>query len=127
MQDKVTYEFAVIRLVPKVERDEFINIGVILFSKRKQFLGMKYKVDKKRIQAISNEVDIDTINNHLKAWDLICQGVPQAGVIGKLDLPSRFRWLVAARSTIIQSSETHPGLCDDPEKVLEGLFNRYVL
>ncbi len=127
MQNRVTYEFAVIRLVPKVEREEFMNIGVILFSKRKKYLGIKYKVDKEKISAFSKEVDPDMISEYLKAWELICEGKPNGGDIGELDLPLRFRWLVASRSTIIQSSKTHPGLCHHPEKVLEDLFNRYVL
>ena len=127
MQNRVTYEFAVIRLVPKVEREEFINIGVILFSKRKKYLGIKYKIDKRRINSFSDEVDTNMISKYLEAWELICEGNPNGGSIGKLELSSRFRWLVASRSTIIQSSKTHSGLCLDPEKVLEDIFNRYVL
>ncbi|GJM34573.1 MAG: hypothetical protein DHS20C18_35740 [Saprospiraceae bacterium] len=127
MQDRVTYEFAVIRLVPKVEREEFLNIGVILFSKQKSFLGIKYKIDEKRIKSFSVDVDIDALSKYLKAWELVCQGAPNGGIIGKLALPSRFRWLTASRSTIIQSSKTHPGLCHDPQKVLEDIFKRYVL
>lgn len=127
MQDKVTYEYAVIRLVPKVEREEFLNIGVILFSKRKKYLDIKYQIDESRIRSFSEEVDTDMIREYLEAWVLICKGSPDGGSIGKLDVASRFRWLVASRSTIIQSSKTHPGLCTDPEKVLEDLFKRYVL
>jgi len=127
MQDKVTYEFAVIRLVPKVEREEFLNIGVILFSKRKNYLGIKFRIDKSRINSFSNEVDTEMISKYLDAWEQICKGELNGGSIGKLELASRFRWLVATRSTIIQSSKTHPGLCNDPEKVLESLFKRYVL
>jgi hypothetical protein len=107
MQDKVTYEYAVIRLVPKVEREEFLNIGVIIFSKRKKYLGIKFEINGKRIAAFSCE--------------------PNGGAIGKFELSSRFRWLTASRSTIIQSSKTHPGLCHEPEKVLDELFERYVL
>jgi len=136
MQDKgkitnsgkaATYEFAVIRLVPKVEREEFLNIGVILFSKQKKYLGIKYLIDEKRINSFSDKVDIHLIRKYLEAWDLICQGTPKGGEIGKLDIAERFRWLVASRSTIIQSSKTHPGLCHHPEKVLEAIFERYVL
>jgi hypothetical protein len=127
MQDRVTYEFAVIRLVPKVEREEFMNIGVILFSKRKKYLGIKYHIDERRINSFSDEVDIDMINKYLKAWELICKGKPNGGGSGRLEMSLRFRWLVATRSTIIQSSKTHPGLCHDPEKVLEDIFIRYVL
>lgn len=127
MQNRETYEYAVIRLVPKVEREEFLNVGVILFSKRKKYLGIKYTVDEKRIHAFSEEVDIELVKKHLKAWEMVCEGTPQGGTIGEFELPSRFRWLVASRSTIIQSSKTHPGLCHDPEAVLNKLFKRYVL
>ncbi len=127
MQDRVTYEYAVIRLVPKVEREEFLNIGVILYSKRKKYLGIKYKIDENRIKSFSQEVDIPSISKYIEAWELICQGAPHGGSIGKLELSSRYRWLTATRSTIIQSSKTHIGLCKDPEKVLEAIFKRYVL
>jgi len=127
MPNKVTYEFAVIRLVPKVEREEFMNIGVILFSKRKKYLGIKYKIDESRIAAFSEEVDTNMISQYLAAWESVCEGKPKGGFIGTLELSLRFRWLVATRSTIIQSSKTHPGLCHEPEKVLGDLFNRYVL
>lgn len=126
MQNRVTYEFAVIRLVPKVEREEFMNIGVIVFSKRKKYLGIKYHIDTTKINAFSKDVDTEMINKYLKAWKLICDG-KNGGFIGQLELSLRFRWLVAARSTIIQSSKTHPGLCENPEDVLEDLFRRYVL
>jgi len=126
MPNKVTYEYAIIRLVPKVEREEFLNIGVILFSKRKRFLAMRYQLDVQRIEAFAPEVNVDMIEQYLKAWDLVCQGSPEGGRIGTLDVASRFRWLVASRSTIIQSSNTHPGLCVEPETVLVKLFERYV-
>lgn len=127
MQDKVIYEYAVIRLVPKVEREEFLNIGVIVFSKRKKYLGMKYQIDERRINAFSSEVDTAIISAYLAAWDLVCQGGAKGGAIGQLDIAFRFRWLTASRSTIIQSSKTHPGLCNNPEKVLEEMFKQYVL
>lgn len=127
MPDKVTYEFAVIRLVPKVEREEFLNIGVILMSKRKRYLGIKYQIDEQRIQAFAKEVDLPMIQNYLHAWSLVCAGGPAGGPIGQLDLHERFRWLTAARSTMIQSSKVHPGRCLDPNQVLEDLFRRYIL
>jgi hypothetical protein len=127
MQGRETYEYAVIRLVPKVEREEFINVGVILFSKRKKFLGIKYKVDEERILAFSKDTDVDMIQKYLAAWELICDGSPKGGKIAEFELSLRFRWLVACRSTIIQSSKTHPGLSDDPEAVLVDLFERYVM
>lgn len=127
MPNKFTFEFAIIRIVPKVERGEFINVGVILFSKHKKYLGIKYKIDKKRLEAFSSEIDVALIEDYLKSWTLICAGEPHGGAIGKLELAYRFRWLTAARSTIIQSSQTHPGFSPDPEKELEDTFKRYVL
>ncbi len=127
MQNKVTYEFAVIRLVPKVEREEFMNIGVILFSKRKRFLGIKYQINKQKINSFTEDIDTDMINKYLEAWKLVCEGNPAGGSIEQLEQASRFRWLTASKSTIIQCSKTHPGLCLDPEKVLEEIFRRYVL
>ncbi|CAM4131531.1 DUF3037 domain-containing protein [Zobellia nedashkovskayae] len=127
MQDRVTYEFAIIRLVPKVEREEFINVGAIVFSKRKKYLRMRFMIDKTRIKAFSPEIDAEAIEAYLKAWELVCTGEPKSGAIGKLDLPSRFRWLTASRSTIIQSSKPHPGLCFDPQEELDSLFEKHVL
>ncbi|MBT2159948.1 DUF3037 domain-containing protein [Zobellia barbeyronii] len=127
MQDRVTYEFAIIRLVPRVEREEFINVGAIVFSKRKKFLKMRFTIDRARIKAFASEVDAEAIEAYLKAWELVCEGESKSGAIGKLDLPSRFRWLTASRSTIIQSSKPHPGLCLDPQKELDSLFKKHVL
>lgn len=127
MQNKVTYEFAIIRLVPKVEREEFLNVGVIVFSKRKKYLGIKYILDEKRVNAFSNQVDIEMISKYLDAWKLVCQGAPSAGYIGSLDMAYRFRWLTAAKSSIIQSSKPHPGLCAEPEEILESIFEKFVL
>ena len=127
MQDKVTYEYAIIRVVPKVEREEFFNVGVILFSKRKKFLGVKYHIDQKKLVAFSEDLDITMLNNHLKAWEYVCNGFPEGGAIGQFEISDRFRWLAASRSTIIQSSKTHPGLCTNPEDELKQLFNTFVL
>ncbi|GAB5550544.1 MAG: DUF3037 domain-containing protein [Saprospiraceae bacterium] len=127
MSNKVSYEYAIIRVVPKVEREEFINVGVILYSKRKKFLDLKYQVEADRLKAFAPDLDLALIRSYLKAWDLICQGGKAGGPIGQLEIQVRFRWLTANRSTIIQSSAVHPGLCDQPEKVLEQLFEEYVL
>ncbi|MGB1314288.1 MAG: DUF3037 domain-containing protein [Bizionia paragorgiae] len=127
MQDRHTFEYAIIRVVPKVEREEFFNVGVILFSKRKKFLGIKYHVNPNKLKAFSTEIECDMIEEYLKAWKHICEGYPYGGKIGTFELSDRFRWLVACRSTIIQSSKTHSGLCDDPEKTLNEIFNTFVL
>ncbi|MCG1036788.1 DUF3037 domain-containing protein [Polaribacter sargassicola] len=127
MQDKVTFEYAIIRVVPKVEREEFFNVGVILFSKRKKFLGIKYHVDSNKLKAIAPDLEIDLLNNYLNAWKLICNGGKSGGKIGEFEISDRFRWLAACRSTIVQSSKTHPGLCENPELALNDIFEKYVL
>jgi len=127
MQDKYTFEYAIVRIVPKVEREEFFNVGVILFSKRKKFLDIKYHVNPDKLNALSSDIDLNMVNDYLNAWKLICEGEPSGGKIGQLELSDRFRWLTACRSTIIQSSKTHPGLCHDPKKTLEDIFKKYVL
>ncbi|MBQ0787618.1 MAG: DUF3037 domain-containing protein [Oceanihabitans sp.] len=127
MQDRCTFEYAIIRIVPKVEREEFFNVGVILFSKRKKFLDMKYHIDPEKLKAFTCEMELDTLNEYLHAWKLICKGAPAGGKIGTLELSDRFRWLSACRSTIIQSSKTHPGISINPEKELEDIFKKYVL
>ncbi|MEM9936996.1 MAG: DUF3037 domain-containing protein [Bacteroidota bacterium] len=127
MPDKHIYEYALIRLVPRVERGEYVNVGVILFSKRLKFLDMRVHLDEHRLTALFPDIDMEEIRNYLEVWDLICQGDPKGGEIAKLDKPERFRWLTAMRSTIIQNSRVHPGRCTEPEKVLERLFREYVL
>lgn len=127
MHNRVTFEYAIIRLVPKVEREEFINIGVVLFSKRKKFLGIKYKVDEERIKHFSDEVDVNSIRKYLSAWELVSDGSAEGGRIATLEQAFRFRWLVAKRSTIIQSSATHSGLCEEPGEMLKEIFRKYVL
>jgi hypothetical protein len=127
MQDREIYDFALIRLVPVVEREEFINVGVILFSKRKKFLGMKYHINRERLSSFCESLDIDFIKAYLRGWEAICNGYPEGGPIGEFELADRFRWLAAAKSTILQCSPTHPGLCESPIKELDDLFDRYVL
>ena len=127
MQDKVTFEYAIIRLVPKVEREEFFNIGVILFSKRKKFLGVKFNVNQQKLNAFSCELDLEAINNYLKSWELISKGEPSGGAIAQFELSDRFRWLAASRSTIIQSSKTHSGITDNPDRELQSIFEKHVL
>ena len=127
MQDKVTFEYAIIRLVPKVEREEFFNVGVILFSKRKKFLDIKFHINADKLKALAPELELDILNNYLNAWKLICEGKAAGGKIGSFETSDRFRWLAACRSTIIQSSKTHPGLCNEPEKELNDIFEKYVL
>ena len=127
MQGKQIFEYAFIRFVPKVEREEFLNIGVILFSRHKAFLDVKFHLDEDRLISFSPDIEIELISKYLKSWKLICEGDLAGGKIAELDKASRFRWLTAARSTIIQHSKVHTGMCDEPDKMLQSLFERYVL
>jgi hypothetical protein len=127
MQEKHLYEYAIIRVVPRVEREEFINVGVIVYCPSKRFLQTVYELNEKKLLSLYNELDISEIEDRLKAFVHICEGDVQGGPIGKLPLASRFRWLTAARSTIVQTSPVHPGLCVDPQQALAKLHRQFVL
>lgn len=127
MKDRAIYEYAVIRLVPKVEREEFINIGVILYCRKHKFLEMMYRLNLDRILAFDSTVDIDRVRSHLESWVKICKGGVDGGPIGLLERHIRFRWITAPKSTIIQCSKVHPGRCFDSESVLKDLFHNNVL
>ena len=126
MLDKALFEFATIRYIPKVERGEFINIGAFLLCQEKNFLKLKYEIDEERLTVFSETYDLEMIGSYLQSWEAICAGSPQGGEIGKLELPVRFRWLTAPRSTIIQCSAVHSGLCTDPDKKLNDIFSKFV-
>jgi hypothetical protein len=126
MPDKHSYEYAVIRLVPRVEREEFLNIGVILYCKRLKYLGMRYHLDPQRISLFGCAFDLAELARYLQGWEWICQGTPQGGHIAALDLSGRFHWLTATRSTIIQSGTTHTGLTQAPDQTLSRLLQQYV-
>ncbi len=121
------YEYAVIRVLPKVEREEFLNVGVILYSRHKSFLDMKVHIDEDRLTSFSKDLDVNLIKGYLDAWDEVCKGGESGGAIGKMEMHLRFRWLTASRSTIIQSSDVHPGRSADPKGVLDQLFKKLVL
>lgn len=127
MQENHTFEYAIIRVVPQVEREEFLNVGVILYCRHRQFLQMKFTLDETRLLALNPNADLNDIRSHLQAFQQISQGNPEAGPIAALDTASRFRWLTAKRSTVIQSSDVHPGLCKEPEQTLEKLYQQLVL
>ncbi|ULQ54542.1 DUF3037 domain-containing protein [Flavihumibacter fluvii] len=120
------FEYAIIRVVPRVEREEFLNVGVILYSRPAKFLQARYALDEKRLQAFSADLDLEELNSYLQSLERICKGAPDAGPIGELDLASRFRWLTATRSTVIQTSKVHPGFCNDPLAALDKLFHDMV-
>ncbi len=126
MQQKHLFEYAVIRVVPRVEREEFLNIGVMLYCAKLKFLQAKYLLDPERLIAFSKEIDLVELKEHVCAFERICLGEKDAGPIGKLDMASRFRWLTATRSTVLQTSKVHPGFCDDAGETLEKLFEQLV-
>lgn len=126
MQEKHLFEYAVIRVVPRVEREEFLNVGVIVYCASPRFLQIMYKIDEERLKAFSEPLDIQELKERLYAFEQICAGASEGGTIGKLPIPSRFRWLTAARSTIVQTSPVHPGLCTDPLETLQKLYAQLV-
>ncbi|MGZ3880072.1 MAG: DUF3037 domain-containing protein [Flavisolibacter sp.] len=127
MQGKHLFEYAIIRIVPRVEREEFLNIGIILYCKDLKFLDTKYTINKERIGALCAEVDCSEVEEHLQSFETIARGNEEGGSIAALDLPSRFRWLTATRSTIIQTSKVHPGFTESPKATLEKLYAELVL
>ena len=127
MQGKHLYEYAVIRFVPRVEREEFINVGIIMFSKRARFIKARYQVDEKKLCLFSSELDMDSLYASLKVFDRICSGTAGGGPIASMDIPERFRWLTAVRSSSIQISRPHPGFSTDLEVTFEKLFAELVL
>ena len=127
MQEKHLFEYAVIRVVPRVEREEFINVGVILYCHSQKFLKVLYQLNEQKILAISKETDVAELNTYLQALEKICIGGRDAGTIGQLPLASRFRWLTATRSSVIQSSKVHPGFCNDAGETVTRLFEQLVL
>ena len=127
MQEKFTFEYAIIRVVPRVEREEFLNVGVIIFCKRPAFLDMKYVLDEKRILALYPKIDLEDVRQHLNAFEQISKGNKEAGPIALLDHAARFRWLTAKRSTVVQTSAVHPGICSDAEKTVDKLIQQLVI
>jgi hypothetical protein len=114
----------VIRVVPRVEREEFVNAGVIVFCLERNFLAARVHVDDERLKALWPEIDVDLVQQHLEAFPRISAGDPSAGPIARLSLRERFHWLVSPRSTIIQVSPVHTGICESPEQALDRLFER---
>ncbi len=127
MQEKNLFEYVIIRVVPRVEREEFLNIGVVLFCKNEGFLKVKYQLNETRLKAVYAEVDLKELEQHLFIFKCICEGIKCDTPISDLDVPSRFRWLTATRSTIIQTSKPHPGFSKNLDLSLEKLFEDFVV
>lgn len=126
MSDKFRYDYAVIRVVPKVDREEFINAGVIVSCPELSFLEARIKLNESRLLALDPHVDLELVRKHLASIPTICRGGEGAGSIGQLPQRQRFHWLVAPRSTVIQTSPVHTGRCGDPAAALEHLVAKMV-
>lgn len=127
MQENYLFEYAVIRLVPRVEREEFLNVGIILYCNELKFLKAKVILDQPRLEALDPRADTQLVHEHLDSLMRIAEGDANAGEIAQLAIPLRFRWLTAARSTIVQTSKVHPGFCKDPNDMMERLLKEMVL
>ncbi|QEC66747.1 DUF3037 domain-containing protein [Panacibacter ginsenosidivorans] len=127
MQEKQLFEYAVIRVVPCVEREEFINAGVVVYCAAQNFLQAVVGLNEERFLSLSTELDIDEVQKRLKAFVQIAAGVKEGGTIATLPIASRFRWLTATRSTIVQTSAVHPGLCTDAKETLMKLYEQLVV
>ena len=126
MLDQFGYDYAVIRIVPKVDREEFINAGVIVSCPDLSFLEARIRLNEARVLALDPSLDLELIRTHLHSIPIICRGGDAAGPIGQLPQRQRFHWLVAPRSTIIQTSPVHTGRCSDPSLALEHLLKTMV-
>jgi hypothetical protein len=120
------YDYAIVRLVPRVERGETINVGIILSCPERDYLEARIELDAARIHALDAGFDLETARAHLAAIPRICRGGPEAGPLGALPARARFHWLVAPRSTVIQLSPVHTGRTGDPAEALERLLDALV-
>ncbi len=126
MHEHCAFDYAVVRVVPRVEREEFVNVGVILYCRTRQFLQARLHYEPQRLLALNPDLDLVMVRDHLELIPRICAGGKEAGALGELSQSERFHWLVAPRSTVIQISPVHSGLADDPQAALDDLFARLV-
>jgi len=122
----VWYSYAIIRVVPRVERGEFLNVGVVLFAREQDFLGARIEADPRRLLNLAADLDLGAVERHLSTFQAITEGAPAGGPIAALPRPERFHWLVSPRSTMIQTSPVHVGRSADPERALEELLEEFV-
>jgi hypothetical protein len=121
------FEYALVRAVPRQERGEFVNVGVVVYSAPLDFLGARTHVDERRLRALDPRLDVELLERSLAHWCASCDGAPEAGPVSRTSRGQRFRWLTAPRSTIVQTSPTHTGLTGDPEAELDRLLRALVL
>ena len=127
MHEKHLYDYAVLRVVPKVEREEFINVGLMLYCKRQKYLRIKYHIPTKKIQAFCSGFDLDQLQINLEALVAICEGRKEAGPIAQFEKDERFRWITAIKSSSIQTSRPHSGFSANLDETFEKLYNELVL
>src|SRR3712207_4778598 len=120
------YNYAIVRVVPRVEREEFVNVGVILFARELRFLAARVELDPARIRVLAPAADLALIERHLRPFEAVAAGLPGGGPVAALPQPGRFHWLTAPRSTMIQPSPVHTGSCTDPRIALEELLDVFV-
>lgn len=129
MQEKQVYEYSVIRLLPKIEREEFMNVGIILFSKEAKYIKVDYSIDRGKLKSFTKleNFDFDSIINVLDSFKKITEGKPSGGIIASMNIAERFRWLTSERSTMIQTSRPHPGFSSNLDLTFAKLFDELVL
>lgn len=127
MQEKLLYEYAVIRYVPRVEREEFLNVGIVVFCKQQRKVWMRWSIDAAKLQALAPDTDQKELEAYLSAFEATATGDASGGPIAKEDAASRFRWLTAVRSSALQTSRPHPGFCLDPALTIDRLMRELVL
>ena len=126
MPKPCAFDYAIVRVVPRVERGEFVNAGVILFCSTQSFLDAKIELPRERLLALDPQIDVSLVENHLEVIPRVCRGGSEAGPIGELAQRARFHWLVAPRSTVIQMSPVHSGVHTDLHAAVELLMNKLV-
>ena len=126
MREICTFEYAVIRLVPSVEREEFLNVGVVVYCQSQDFLRSAFVLEESRLHAFAKDLKISEVAEHLRAFERVCAGGDEGGPIGKLTIGARFRWLTAPRSTILQTSPVHTGLSFDANETIDRLVQKLV-
>src|ERR1700712_4373658 len=127
MPENHVFEYATIRVVPRADREEFLNVGVVLYCPKQKFLQAMILIDVEKLTAFSSHLDIIELEENLCAFERICNGAKEGGPIATLDIASRFRWLTATRSTVVTASKVHPGLTTDAERTLNRLYHQLVL
>lgn len=122
-----SFDYAVIRIVPRVDREEFINAGLVVYCPEQNFLDARMRLDERRLTAFAPHIDVDLVHSRLAGLMSICKGDRTAGLVANLSLRERFHWLVSPKSTILQVSAVHSGICSDPERTLRRLFKQLCL